>query len=126
MRSDLVGKVGTLRRLTLLFLLYLIPISNGLRPIVDPDVWWHLRTGQWIIEHGAVPRADVFSTFGTGKPWIAYSWLFEVIVYHFADPNPGRVEDRVSNRCGNESDRRFSGAAGGLVRAVDEHALDSR
>jgi hypothetical protein len=50
-------------------------------PIDDPDIWWHLRTGQWIVAHGHVPIEDPFSIFGAGKPWIAYSWLFEVLVY---------------------------------------------
>jgi hypothetical protein len=50
-------------------------------PIDDPDIWWHLRTGQWIVAHGHVPIQDPFSIFGAGKPWIAYSWLFEVLVY---------------------------------------------
>jgi hypothetical protein len=44
----------------------------------DPDVWWHLRTGQWILEHRAVPHADPFSRSGISRPWAAYSWLFEV------------------------------------------------
>lgn len=48
--------------------------------VADPDIWWHLRTGQWILEHRALPRTDPFSTFGMGKPWAAYSWLFELIV----------------------------------------------
>jgi hypothetical protein len=50
-------------------------------PIDDPDIWWHLRTGQWIVDHGHVPFEDPFSIYGAGKPWIAYSWLFEVLVY---------------------------------------------
>src|SRR4029077_18800779 len=45
------------------------------------DIWWHLRTGKWIVEHGAVPVTDPFSSFGQGKPWVAYSWLFAVLVY---------------------------------------------
>lgn len=47
----------------------------------DPDVWWHLRTGEWIVEHHAVPRADPFSNFGMGKWWPAYSWLFELVIF---------------------------------------------
>jgi hypothetical protein len=46
----------------------------------DTDVWWHLRAGDWILQHHAVPRVDSFSTFGAGKPWVDYSWLFEVLV----------------------------------------------
>lgn len=47
----------------------------------DPDIWWHLRTGQWIIEHQALPTTDPFSAVGQGKPWVAYSWLFEILLY---------------------------------------------
>jgi hypothetical protein len=47
----------------------------------DTDVWWHLRVGQWIAQHGAIPHTGLFSTFAAGKPWVAYSWLFELIVY---------------------------------------------
>ncbi|MFY9855584.1 MAG: hypothetical protein WAK26_17065 [Terracidiphilus sp.] len=49
----------------------------------DPDVWWHLRTGEWILQHGAVPHTDPFSMFGAGKPWVAYSWLFELLIFQF-------------------------------------------
>lgn len=51
------------------------------QPVLDPDIWWHLRTGQWIVEHGNVPQTDPFSSYAKDQPWIAYSWLFEVIVY---------------------------------------------
>jgi len=69
------------RRLLLITLLYLLPAFQALLPVEDPDLWWHLRTGQWIIEHGQVPFEDPFSAFGSGKPWIAYSWLFEIFIY---------------------------------------------
>ncbi len=45
----------------------------------DPDVWWHMRTAQWIIDHRAIPHADPFSRIA-GTPWQAYSWLFDLIV----------------------------------------------
>lgn len=47
----------------------------------DPDVWWHLRTGEWILQYGAVPHTEPFSMFGAGKPWVAYSWLFELLIF---------------------------------------------
>jgi hypothetical protein len=49
----------------------------------DPDLWWHLASGQWISQHHAIPHADPFSIYGAGKFWAAYSWLFEVIVFQF-------------------------------------------
>ena len=71
----------TICRLTIWTLVYLIPAYQAMLPIEDPDIWWHLRTGQWIVAHGHVPIEEPFSMFGAGKPWIAYSWLFEVLVY---------------------------------------------
>ena len=47
----------------------------------DPDIWWHLRTGEWIAQHHSVPRIDPFSGPNAGKPWPAYSWLFELLTY---------------------------------------------
>jgi hypothetical protein len=71
----------TLRRLVIVVLLYCIPLFQALGPVIDPDIWWHLRTGQWIVDHAQVPATDPFSAYGYGKRWIAYSWLFEILVY---------------------------------------------
>jgi hypothetical protein len=47
----------------------------------DPDYWWHVRTGQLILETGALPRADDFSYTVAGQPWVTHEWLTEVIWY---------------------------------------------
>src|SRR5208283_5203256 len=46
----------------------------------DGDTWSHLATGDWIIAHGAVPRADPFSHSTPGAPWTAHEWLSEVLL----------------------------------------------
>ena len=51
------------------------------RNAVDPDLWWHLRTGQWIVETGHVPHSDPFSFTRAGHPWVAHEWLSEVVFY---------------------------------------------
>jgi hypothetical protein len=48
--------------------------------VTDPDIWWHLRAGEWILAHHAVPRVDPYSGTLAGTPWLAYSWLFELVV----------------------------------------------
>src|SRR5258708_3471317 len=58
-----------------------LPVLAAVRPVTDADIWWHLRTGQWIVEHGQVTETDPFSMYGADRPWIAYSWLFEIGVY---------------------------------------------
>ncbi|HXZ18074.1 MAG TPA: hypothetical protein VEH77_19275 [Roseiarcus sp.] len=45
----------------------------------DGDTWTHLATGEWIIAHGAVPRADPFSHSMPGAPWTAHEWLSEIL-----------------------------------------------
>lgn len=47
----------------------------------DPDIWWHLRTGQWMVQHHAVPHFDPFSGPNAGKPWEPYSWLYELLTF---------------------------------------------
>src|SRR5579884_634861 len=65
----------------ILVLLFTIPTLSLTNRVADPDVWWHMRTGQWVIEHGAVPSQDPFSSYGQTRPWVAYSWLFGVLLY---------------------------------------------
>jgi hypothetical protein len=49
--------------------------------VEDYDVWWHLRAGEWILQHHAMPQTDPFSSFGAGRPWAAYSWLYELLIF---------------------------------------------
>jgi hypothetical protein len=51
------------------------------RNAVDPDLWWHLRTGQWIVETGHIPHSDPFSFTRAGQPWVSHEWLSEVVFY---------------------------------------------
>jgi hypothetical protein len=53
----------------------------AVRPITDPDFWWHLRTGQLVWESKSIPRQDVFSHTVAGQPWITHEWLTEVLMY---------------------------------------------
>src|SRR5262245_1330498 len=62
----------------------LVPIAIlvlAARPDSDPDLWWHMRTGQWIIEKGTVPHADPFSSTMAGTHWVAHEWLTDIGLY---------------------------------------------
>ncbi|MET0894330.1 MAG: hypothetical protein ABWY80_00595 [Acidimicrobiia bacterium] len=43
----------------------------------DNSFFWHVRTGEHILDHG-FPHGDVFSYTAPGTRWIAQSWLAEV------------------------------------------------
>jgi len=51
------------------------------RNVTDPDVWWHLRTGEYIAQHGSVPHTDPFSYTRAGWPWVTHEWLSELLIY---------------------------------------------
>lgn len=48
-------------------------------PISDPDLWWHIVVGRWIISHQALPYVDYWNAFGAGQHWQAYSYLPEIL-----------------------------------------------
>ena len=48
--------------------------------IGDPDLWWHITIGRWIVSHQTVPRVDYWNMFSGDKLWRAYSWSNEVLL----------------------------------------------
>jgi hypothetical protein len=72
------GQGGSL--LALLVAVVLIPAVLGSSKTIfnDGDVSWHIATGQWILDHRAIPRVDPFSFTWFGKPWVPIEWLAEV------------------------------------------------
>ena len=51
------------------------------RNATDPDLWWHLKAGQYITEHRSIPRTDPFSYTRSGAPWVAHEWLTEFFLF---------------------------------------------
>ncbi|MEK7309030.1 MAG: tetratricopeptide repeat protein [Nitrospirota bacterium] len=49
--------------------------------LYDPDIWLHLKTGEYIMQHGAAPQTDIYSASVNGKEWINHSSLTQVIFY---------------------------------------------
>ena len=54
------------------------PLSN--RPLADPDIGWHIRTGERILATHALPRTDPFSSTMQGQPWFAWEWLYDLLL----------------------------------------------
>lgn len=59
----------------------LIPAVLGSSSTIfnDGDVSWHIATGEWIIDHRAIPHVDPFSFTWAGKPWVPMEWLADLI-----------------------------------------------
>ena len=58
----------------------LLLFAMASRVSVDPDMWWHLRLGEHIVETGKPVYADVFSHSQAGAPHRNHSWLAQMIM----------------------------------------------
>src|ERR1700693_2605033 len=54
---------------------YALLLVLGGRLLNDPDVYWHLAVGRWIVAHGAFARVGVFSQTMRGAQDTAKEWL---------------------------------------------------
>jgi len=66
---------------TFLAVVFLGILALSARSVSDPDVWWHLKTGQLIAQTRTVPHTDSFSFTRAGYPWVAHEWLTELFIY---------------------------------------------
>src|ERR1035441_6456392 len=48
--------------------------------VLDLDIWWHLKVGDWILANRAVPHTGILSRTAATRPWVAYSWGYEVLL----------------------------------------------
>ena len=67
-------------RLTHLALLGIFLLSAA-RVSPDPDTWWHLNAGKWMVEHGELLRVDQFSYTRLGEPYPAPGWPVQILLY---------------------------------------------
>ncbi len=59
--------------------LFLASGGDG-RLLGDADTGYHIRAGEFIIENGKLPDADIFSFLTPPLPWTLHEWLAEVIM----------------------------------------------
>ena len=60
----------------------LLGLFIGFQPLpFDPDLWFHLAGGRYMLSEGCVPQSDPFSFTRMGQLWVPHSWLFDVTAY---------------------------------------------
>ncbi|MFQ5400330.1 MAG: hypothetical protein ACE5E7_12115 [Anaerolineae bacterium] len=69
----------TIRRLFSTLLLIAL-FAMGVRETLDPDMWWHLRTGEAILRAG-IPRHDIFSFTVPHYAWVTHEWLSQLFMW---------------------------------------------
>jgi hypothetical protein len=71
----------TIRRvvpIVLFAMLFVLAVRQSVS--IDPDLWWHLKAGQQIIDTRSIPHTDDYSFTKQGSEWVAHEWLSEVIM----------------------------------------------
>jgi hypothetical protein len=64
----------------LVIVLFVLIFAMAVRTPADTDTWWHLRSGQYVLENG-IPFRDPFSHTVFGKGWIDHGWLAQSGLY---------------------------------------------
>jgi hypothetical protein len=70
-------------RLASLTLLALIPMALlriGLRPVGDPDTFWHIKAGEHLWQTWSFVAPDALSRFSE-HPWVLHEWLPELAFF---------------------------------------------
>jgi hypothetical protein len=61
-----------------ILLVLTLNIAEGL--LGDGDTGYHIRTGEFILDAGRVPRVDIYSFITPTLKWTAHEWLSEAIM----------------------------------------------
>ncbi|MBU3924738.1 hypothetical protein KJ854_02265 [Patescibacteria group bacterium] len=48
---------------------------------LDPDLFWHLKTGELMRQYKIIPQIDWYSYTMSDFPWIDHEWLTEILMY---------------------------------------------
>jgi hypothetical protein len=76
----LVPSLSDLFFLAVLVVLFMSSGAAGWEGLLsDADVGWHIRTGEYILDHHAVPHVDLYSFSKPNAPWYAWEWLTDVL-----------------------------------------------
>lgn len=72
--QDEVPRLPVTVELVVLALVGAAVLVHGLRPIIDLDLWWHMRLGELLLLGEPDTSVDVFSHTYAGTPWPWKDW----------------------------------------------------
>jgi len=71
------------RNLSIYTIVSVVVLSACLFKIADLDFWWHLKTGQVILEEKQFQRTEIYSFTAKGREYIDHEWLFQTVMFSF-------------------------------------------
>src|SRR6185369_1446618 len=75
------AREARVRALLFIVAALIMPLAYAFVPNIfgDGDTSWHIASGRWILQHGAIPTTDPFSFTAFGKPWVAMEWPGDIL-----------------------------------------------
>ncbi len=49
--------------------------------VQDPDFWWHIRIGRWMVENGRLPSTDIFTYTVPNHVWTDHEYFTEILMW---------------------------------------------
>ena len=59
----------------------IVTLSLYISSVQDPDFWWHLRIGRWMVENGRLPSTDIFTFTVPDHVWTDHEYLTEILMW---------------------------------------------
>ena len=59
----------------------IVTLSLYISSVQDPDFWWHLRIGRWMVENGRLPSTDIFTFTVPDHMWTDHEYLTEILMW---------------------------------------------
>src|SRR5258708_608517 len=86
MDAAVVRRRGALRSIfsfpvVLAALLAVLTVLTVRSRFSDPDMWWHLKTGEIIWKTHSIPQVDVFSFTTNHHAYVPHEWLSQLTIY---------------------------------------------
>lgn len=79
-RQRPIGWLPTPAGLFGLTLFGILIAARGDKLLIDGDTYTHIRCGEWMLEHRALLKADIFSHTIAGAPWVAHEWGSQILM----------------------------------------------
>ncbi len=89
----------TIQRL-MVAILFILLFVMAVRVPIDTDTWWHIRSGEYMVENKEIPRTDPFSYTRYGQDWIDHSWGAQLVIYGAYDLFGGSTQPGDSGNIG--------------------------
>ena len=77
----IVDKIITFLKIPVLFILFAYLALCAFSNLSEIDYLFHIKSGEYITAHKAIPGEDVFSFTMENKQWTNHEWLYQVVIY---------------------------------------------